>query len=242
MSTDRVFHGLLRWGYALISNCFAHRRRCPSTNAWGALSEVEGRRNPFDSLRSLSAGRRSRRDGRAVLLCVAIAFIAASLPASAQAPFFEQRDLQGAVDSLNVVDLQGRRWTAAELSNRVVLIEFWASWCAPCLAQFPDFKRLKEKHGDQFEILAISLDSSTRRDLVAWLNRQSVSWPQVHDGRAFNSPAVRPFGVTALPASLLIAGGKIAAANLRGRELEEAVDYLVSTRTFDAARVPIVIR
>jgi thiol-disulfide isomerase/thioredoxin len=202
MSTDHVFRGLLQWGCALISNGFADRRR----------RKDQGRRRV-----------------RALLLSLIVAFSGGSLPAVAQSRYFEQRDLQGAVDSLNVVDLEGRRWTAAELSNRVVLIEFWASWCAPCLAQFPDFKRLKEKHGQQFEILAISLNSSTRRDLVAWLNRQSVSWPQVHDGRAFNSPSVRPFGVKALPASLLVADGKIAAENLRGSELEKAVDYLLST-------------
>jgi thiol-disulfide isomerase/thioredoxin len=115
--------------------------------------------------------------------------------ATAQAPYFETRDLQGAVDALNVVDLHGKRWTAHDLKDRVVLIDFWATWCAPCLVQIPEFKRLRQKYGDRFEVLAISLDSRSRRDLVAWLNRQDVTWPQVHDGRAFSSPAVRCRGI-----------------------------------------------
>jgi thiol-disulfide isomerase/thioredoxin len=177
---------------------------------------------------------------RATFVLIVLLFWA---PALAQSPYFEQRDLQSAVSSLDVVDLQGRRWTAADLRGRVVLLDFWASWCAPCLDQIPELKRLRDRYGPRrFEVLAISLDSSARRDLVAWLNRQGVDWPQVHDGRAFNSPAVRPFGVLALPASLLIVDGRIAAENLRGKQLTEAIDYLTSTKSFEAARVPIVIR
>ena len=150
--------------------------------------------------------------------------------ATAQAPYFETRDLQRAVDHLDVTDLHGTRWTAADLKGRIVLIDFWATWCAPCLAQIPELKRLRARYGDRFEVLAISLDSRTRRDLVSWLNRLDVTWPQVHDGRAFSSPAARPFGVAALPASLLVADGTIVAANLRGDALERAVAQLASLR------------
>jgi thiol-disulfide isomerase/thioredoxin len=195
---------------------------------WGcALSSDTDRRN------------RRRRRISGVLFSLVVAFLIVAPRAFTQSLYFDQRDLQSAVDSLDILDLQGRRWTAAELSGRIVLIDFWATWCAPCLGQIPELKRLRQKHGDQFEILAISLDSVARREMVVWLNRQGVTWPQVHDGRAFNSPAVRPFGVRALPASLLIADGKIAAENLRGRQLEEAVDYLISTRAaspFDFAQ------
>jgi thiol-disulfide isomerase/thioredoxin len=143
-------------------------------------------------------------------------------PAAAQLPYFETRDLQAVVDSLDVVDMQGKRWTAADLRGRVVLVDFWATWCAPCLAQIPELRRLRSTY-EHFEVLAISLDSRSRRDLIAWLNRQNVTWPQVHDGRAFNGPAARPFGVRALPASLLVVDGKIAARNVRGATLEAAV-------------------
>jgi thiol-disulfide isomerase/thioredoxin len=162
--------------------------------------------------------------------------------AAAQAPAFEKRELQASVDAIDVVDLDGRRWTAATLRGRIVLIDFWATWCAPCLSQIPEVKRLRARHGDRFEVLAISLDTRTRRDLVSWLNRHDIRWPQVHDGRGFASPTARRFGVAALPASLLVVDGRIAAYNLRGRVLEDAVAYLTSTSSFDAARVPIVIR
>ena len=164
------------------------------------------------------------------LIIAAAVLLGLVTPAPAQAPYFETRDLQGAVDALNVVDLKGKRWTAADLSDRVVLIDFWATWCAPCLAQIPEFKRLRGAYGERFEVLAISVDARSRRDLVTWLNRQDVTWPQVHDGRAFSSPAARPFGVAALPASLLIVDGRIAATNLRGEPLSRAVAEALRAR------------
>lgn len=151
-------------------------------------------------------------------------------PAAGQLPYFETRNLQAVVDGLDVVDMQGKRWTAADLRGRVVLLDFWATWCAPCLAQIPELRRLRSAYGDRFEVLAISLDSRSRRDLIAWLNRQNITWPQVHDGRAFNGPAARPFGVRALPASLLVVDGKIAAQNVRGAKLEAAVAALAAAK------------
>lgn len=151
-------------------------------------------------------------------------------PSAAQSPSFgvwDAAELQAAVDALEVVDLQGRRWTAADLRDRIVLIDFWATWCAPCLAQIPELKRLRDRHGRRFEVLAISLDARSRRDLIAWLNRQGITWPQVHDGRAFSSPVARGFRVTAVPASVLVVDGRIAALNLRGDALQKTVERLV---------------
>jgi thiol-disulfide isomerase/thioredoxin len=157
------------------------------------------------------------------LIAAAAVVVGSAVLARAQAPYFETRDLQGVVDALNVVDLNGKRWTANDLRERVVLIDFWATWCAPCLAQIPEFKRLRAAYGARFEVLASSLDSRSRRDLVAWLNRQEVTWPQVHDGRAFSSPSARKFGVAALPASLLVVNGQIVGTNLRGERLARAI-------------------
>jgi thiol-disulfide isomerase/thioredoxin len=167
--------------------------------------------------------------------------------ASAQSPYFGRTDLQTAVAELDAFDLSGRHWTGTDLEGRVVLIEFWATWCAPCLRQIPVLRKLRERYGpERFEVLGVSLNSSERRDFTAWVNRQGVAWPQVHDGRAFNGRVARSFAVGALPASVLIdRRGRVVAANLRDEALERAVAALVygtSTSTLDAARMPMVKR
>ena len=164
---------------------------------------------------------------------VAVLVAALLAPASAQTPYFSRGDLQRAVAELDATDLNGGRWNASTLSGRVVLIEFWASWCAPCLQEIPGLRELRAAHGpEQFEIVAVSLNSSGRRDLTAWINRQGLEWPQIHEGRAFNSPTARLFGVNALPASILLdQRGRIVAANLRGAALKRAVDALVAARS-----------
>jgi thiol-disulfide isomerase/thioredoxin len=177
--------------------------------------------------------------------CALVTVLAA--PVAAQTRYFSRGDLQSAIAELDATDLQGRRWNASTLAGRVVLIEFWASWCAPCLAEIPLLRTLRAAHGpERFEVLAVSLNSSDRRSLIAWVNRQGLDWPQIHEGRAFNGPTARMFGVRALPASILLdERGRVAAVNLRGTALKRAIDALVyrtSTSSLDAARIPIVRR
>jgi thiol-disulfide isomerase/thioredoxin len=155
--------------------------------------------------------------------------------------------LQPAVDRFSAVDLQGKEWSAADFRGRVVLIDFWATWCAPCLAEIPTLRRLRDTLGsERFEVVGVSVDSIPRRDFVAWINRQNVTWPQVFDGRAFNGPLARLFEVEVLPTSILVGpDGQVAGRDLRGAALRDTVQRLLqrtSTSSFDAARVPIVIR
>ncbi|MGE0042274.1 MAG: redoxin domain-containing protein [Vicinamibacterales bacterium] len=176
------------------------------------------------------AARRGARWWRAVSTAVACAAALGVATSVAAQPFAAAVvGLQEAVDTLDVVDLDGRRWTAADLRGRVTLIDFWASWCAPCLEELPGIERLRARYGrDRFEVLGVSLDAGSRRDFVAWRNRLRIWWPQVHDGRAFSGPVARQFGVIALPASVLVdPAGRVAAVNLRGAGLEAGVATLV---------------
>lgn len=178
---------------------------------------------------------------RAAMAAVLFALVIGSAVAGSDAP--------RSVDNVRLVDLDGRVWDAERLRGRVTLIDFWATWCAPCLTELPYLKEARRRfNGDGFEILGVSFDFGDRRTFVSWLNRQSVDWPQVFDGRGFRTPAARQFGVTAVPASFLVdAKGRIVARNLRGERLLAAIEAVVrqrvtSTSSFDAARVPIVTR
>jgi thiol-disulfide isomerase/thioredoxin len=141
-----------------------------------------------------------------------------------------------AIATMRLVDIDGRAWTADSLRGRVTLIDFWATWCAPCLTELPYLKQARSRYStDEFEILGVSFDVSDRRTLMSWLNRQGVMWPQVFDGRGRNGPAARHFAVIGVPTSFLIGGdGSIAATNLRGQRLLTAIDTQV--RALRAAR------
>lgn len=135
----------------------------------------------------------------------------------------------GAVRGLDAVDIDGNGWSFADLSGRVVLIDFWATWCAPCLAEIPYMQRQVERHGEDFLILGVSLDRRARRNVVKWLNQQRVDWPQVHDGRGFGGDLALAFGVERLPTSVLIDHrGRVRAFSPRGEDLVAAVDRLVA--------------
>jgi thiol-disulfide isomerase/thioredoxin len=135
-----------------------------------------------------------------------------------------------ALATLDTVDIGGHRWTNEDLRGRVVLLDFWATWCAPCLAELPRLKTLRNRHDRRdFEILGISLDAVSRQTLVSWLNRNRIEWPQVHERGGYSGETARKFGIDRLPRSILVdRDGSIAAIDLRGDALVSRVDALVS--------------
>ena len=140
--------------------------------------------------------------------------------------------------AMRLVDLDGTTWTAEGLRGRVTLIDFWATWCAPCLSELPYLKRARARYGrDEFEVIGVSFDVSDRRTLISWLNRHGVSWPQVFDGRGRTGPAARQFGVAAVPTAFLVsADGRLVAINLRGERLLAEIDAQVAALRSRRAR------
>ena len=130
------------------------------------------------------------------------------------------------------VDIDGRTWSPEALRGRIVLVDFWATWCAPCLADLPRLKRLHARYAsDGLAILGVSLDRSSPRDFRSWLQRQAIGWPQVRERGGYESPLARHFGVEAIPASFLFdRDGRLLDANLRGATLETRVAALMEAR------------
>ena len=127
------------------------------------------------------------------------------------------------------IDTEGRQWTAADLEGHVVLLDFWATWCAPCRAEFPHLRRLKERFGEHGLVLVgVALDTTGRRRLRSFLLRHDLTWPQVHARRGFEGELAVRFGIEAVPATVLIdREGRVVAHNLRGRALEATVETLL---------------
>jgi len=112
----------------------------------------------------------------------------------------------------------------SSLRGKVVLIDFWASWCGPCRKEMPNVKLMYQKYKDKgFEIYGVSLD----KDRDAWLaaiEKDGLKWPQVSDLKFWQSEAAQTYAVQSIPHTVLIdKDGRILAAGLRGAELEAKV-------------------
>lgn len=138
-------------------------------------------------------------------------------------------ELTRAFETFDARDMDGRRWTTADLRGRVVVLDFWATWCPPCWREIPWLKRIQNQFDpSRVQVIGVSLDVTDRRTLVAWLNRRRVDWPQIWESYGYDSPIASRFGVDALPTSVLVdADGRVVAVDLRGARLLAAVDALL---------------
>jgi thiol-disulfide isomerase/thioredoxin len=125
----------------------------------------------------------------------------------------------------SATNLQGGPLSARLFKGKVVLVDFWATWCQPCQMELPLVTSTFQKyHTSGFEIIGVSLDSK-REDLTAFLQQKSaMTWPQYFDGLGWTNQLVLKYGVTSIPCTLLIGpNGKIIAKNVHGQQLADAV-------------------
>lgn len=133
-----------------------------------------------------------------------------------------------------VTDLKGEALSLEEYRGQVVLLDFWATWCPPCITEIPNVKKTYEKYKDQkFQIIGISLDRSSE-PLEAYIEKEELRWHQYWDKSRQVSTMYKVQGI---PSTFLIDGeGVIRDTNLRGHALEHAVADLVKENLASAAR------
>ncbi len=125
-------------------------------------------------------------------------------------------------------DTEGNPLTLSSLRGKYVLIDFWASWCAPCRQENPNVVKLYNEYKDKgFDILGVSLD----RDKAAWLKAiedDGLTWNHVSDLKYWQNEVAQLYGVRGIPYTVLLdPEGKIAAKNLRGQQLEDKLKELL---------------
>ncbi|MBA3710073.1 MAG: TlpA family protein disulfide reductase [Planctomycetes bacterium] len=126
-------------------------------------------------------------------------------------------------------DLAGTKHALADYHGKVLLLDFWATWCGPCVAELPNVKAAYDAyHSQGFEIVGISLDQD-RAKLDKFLADKGLTWTQSFDGKGWQNEVAQQFGINSIPAAFLIDGeGKLIAKGLRGDELKAGVKTAVA--------------
>lgn len=125
---------------------------------------------------------------------------------------------------LSFTAVDGSKVDLASLRGKVVLVDFWATWCAPCVEEVPAVVEAYGKFKDKgFEIVGISLDSD-KAALEEFTTKNKMTWPQYFDGKGWENEMAKRFGIQSVPTMwLLDREGKLADPAPRGR-LMEAVE------------------
>ncbi len=139
----------------------------------------------------------------------------------------------GSVLDIRFTAVDGREVALSNYKGKVVLVDFWATWCSPCIAELPKVKRAYQGlHSQGFEIIGISFDSNKER-LVTFLKREQLDWPQYFDGLGWGNKYGEKYGINAIPKMWLIdKQGTLRHLNARNN-FEEKVKHLLAEDAFE---------
>ena len=126
-------------------------------------------------------------------------------------------------------DKPGPLVSLSSLKGKVVLIDFWATWCPPCIAEMPAIlATYKKLHSKGFEVLGVSLDDE-KDALSKFLKEHDMPWPQYFNPKGVDNEVATQFGVTIVPALLLVdKQGKLVSVSMSAAKLEAEVAELLA--------------
>ena len=136
------------------------------------------------------------------------------------------------VPDFSATDLDGKPISLQQYRGKVVLLDFWAVWCGPCLGEMPNVKRVYNTYKDQgFDIIGVSLDTDEVR-LQNYLKENDIQWRQIFSGKKWESPLAQKYHIRSIPAPCLIArDGTLISSEARGVKLEQLVVEALKDKT-----------
>ncbi|MBW7893823.1 MAG: TlpA family protein disulfide reductase [Opitutaceae bacterium] len=140
------------------------------------------------------------------------------------------RTVIGSELELKFTAIDGREVDVSKMRGKVVLVDFWATWCGPCIAELPNVKSVYDRYHDKgFEVIAITLDSQRdRQKLLDFCKEHNLPWPQHFDGKGWANEFAEKFAIRGIPAMFLLdQEGRLVSTNARGERLEAEVRRLL---------------
>lgn len=140
--------------------------------------------------------------------------------------------------------ISGKRMTMKDLRGKVVVIDFWATWCGPCVGEMPNMKKLYQKYHDQgVEFIGVSLDVAEKegglKDLKEFVSKNEIAWPQYYQGNGWESEFSVKWGITSIPTMFVVdSSGVVRSTTARGR-LDEILPDLIKQSKADSAAIPV---
>ena len=130
--------------------------------------------------------------------------------------------------NFTAADMGGNQISLSAYRGKVVLLDFWATWCAGCLMEMPDVKQLYDKYKDKgFVVIGIDLDTD-QGQMETFIKKQNIEWPQILDVRRGGGEISQLYRIDVIPSTFLIdKDGIIRYVDLSGPELERAVQLLI---------------
>lgn len=137
-------------------------------------------------------------------------------------------NLVGKTMKIEGTQMDGEKFDAKSLKGKVVLLDFWATWCGPCLEEYPNIKQNYELYHDRgFEVVGVSADQN-RFALEQYLEEKKVPWTTLHDDPEEGNPTANYYGVMSYPTMILIGrDGKVVSLQARGEELNQLLADLI---------------
>jgi thiol-disulfide isomerase/thioredoxin len=186
---------------------------------------------PLDSFELTVTGPARQREVKTVepSPSTSVGFVLSDIPTGRQAQPGPQLRAGDPAPNLTLTTIDGKTVHTVDPDGKLMLLDFWATWCGPCVAEMPDVIALQKRYADSTDlvILGVSLDWDLTI-LREFIGKRGITWPQIAGDSA--EQAGDRFGVVGIPMMFAISGdGKVLATDLQGSTLEKRIEELLKS-------------